>query len=115
MRVHIYLVLLMPILLAGCGHTSTTNIGLLSFGDLNGKLIPATGTAPILEGEDCGGVGGVYYLSNAVRDALKGTEYDTLVDVEVTNDTGYWVWSNCVSVKGQAHNSRSLVHHGGSK
>ena len=88
----------------------TSQIGLMSFGDLEGKIIPSQVAGKMLEGQDCSKIGGdPYSLSEAVRNALEGTEYDTLVDVEVDSTTGLFVGSNCVRVKGMAIDSESLV------
>ncbi|MBI4683325.1 MAG: hypothetical protein HY757_09540 [Nitrospirae bacterium] len=82
----------------------------MSFGNLEGKVIPEDIKGDILEGEDCGGR---YYLSNAVRDALRQKDFDTLIDVEVTNTTGLFVPANCIQVKGKAINSKILSVSGG--
>ena len=55
----------------------------------------------------------VYYLSDDLRDALIKSEYDTLVDVEVTTETGFIVTSNKITVKGKALNSEKLEQSGG--
>ena len=102
--------ILLAVFLVGCGHTQSHMVGLMSFGDLEGKVIPEGMDGDILEGEDCGGR---YYLSNAVRDALKEKDYDTLIDVEVTNTTGVFVPENCIKVKGKAINSKLLSVSGG--
>ena len=65
---------------------------------------------PLLRGSDSGYS---YSLSNAVRDALEGTEYDTLIDVEVTATTGLFVPSNFIQVEGTALNSKALAASGG--
>jgi len=94
---------------AGCGHTMTTEIGVMSLGELEGRTLPAEPAGEMLEGQDCSGPGGTpYFLSEAVRDAVKDTEYDTLVDVEVTNTTGVLVFSNCIRVRGRGVNSKKL-------
>lgn len=95
-----------------CGHTNTSHIGLISFGDIENKVIPERVNGPTLEGSD-GGYS--YYLSEAARDALENTEYDTLVDVEVTTSTGLFVPSNKIIVKGKALNSKELEPSGGEK
>jgi hypothetical protein len=97
----------------GCGHTCTGRIALLSVGDMDGRVIPERAQGPVLSGRDACKAGfDPYYLSEAVRDALKGTQYDTLVDVEVTTTTGLWVWSNAVQVKGVGISSTSLPKEG---
>ena len=96
----------------GCGHTKTSNVGLISFGNLEGKMIPNSVNGPILQGSTSGHA---YYLSDAARDALKTGEYDTLVDVEVTTQTGLFVPSNTIIVKGTALNSKNFEQSGGEK
>jgi hypothetical protein len=96
---------------AACGHTATHKVGLISLGDLQGKTISggasgAGGAGVVVEGTDCGYT---YSLSNAARDALKGSTNDTLVDVEVTNTTGLLVPSNCIRVKARAIDSKALT------
>mgnify|MGYP001770166626 CR=1 FL=1 len=93
------------LLFLGCGHVNTSKVGLISFGNLEGKIIPANPTGPILEGSASGPT---YFLSDAARDALKSGEYDTLVDVEVISETGFLVTSNKVTVRGTAIDSKSL-------
>lgn len=108
-------VLLLMLACSGCGHTQVSRVGLISFGDLEGKTIPDNPEGPVLEGTDAAkpGVGPRYYLSDAARDALKNSEYDTLVDVEVTAKTGFFVPSNKITVKGTALNSSQLNQTGG--
>lgn len=106
-----YFIMLLAIFLIGCGHTQSSKVGLMSFGELEGKAIPDNvGGKVLVNGEACGHQ---QRLSDAVRDALKQTDYDTLVDAEVTSTTGLWVWSNCISVKGNALNSKTLTTSGG--
>jgi hypothetical protein len=93
------------ILIAGC--QSTRTIGLMSIGDLEGKKIPENPKGEIRQGEDCGGAM-AYTLSYAMRNAVKGTSYDTLVDVEVKHTTGIFFWSNCIIVKGFALDSKEI-------
>ena len=113
MRRNFYFILLVVTFFIGCGHSQTTQIGLLSFGELENKVIPENVDGPIFQGEDCCKVGGdPYFLSDAVHNALTGTEYDTLVDVEVTNKTGFFVGSNCITVKGKALNSKTIPEEG---
>ncbi len=101
----------------GCGHTQTCEVGLISFGNLEGKAIPNNPNGPVLEGSSAAKIGSTphYYLSDAVRDALKNSEYNTMVDVEVTTKTGLFVPSNKISVKGMALNSSQLENLGGDK
>lgn len=95
-------------LLSACGHTQTGKIGLMSIGNLEGRAIPAEGQGVSVSRSDCSKIGGdPYHLSVAVREAL-GTQYDTLVDAEVTTTTGAFVFSNCVKVKGNAIRSADL-------
>lgn len=103
--------LCLTIFLVGCGHSQTYKVGLMSLGELEGKTIPDnTSDAVLVNGESCGHQ---QFLSNAVRDALLETDCDTLIDSEVTNTTGLFVWSNCIAVKGKALNSRTLTASGG--
>lgn len=92
--------------LAGCGHTASQKVGLMSLGNLEGKTIPSNVAGNVIEGEDCGYS---YTLSNAVRDALKEKPYDTLIDADVTNTTGLFVVSNCIKVRGAAIDSKKLA------
>ncbi len=87
----------------GCSNTS--HLAALSNGDLAGKRIVAASGGEALEGTDCGFQ---HHLSNAFRDALDGSRYDTLTNVEVTTTTGLFVWSNCVKVKGLGVRSSDL-------
>ena len=96
--------------LFGCGHTQSTKVGLMSFGDLQGKVLPTGASGPVLSGKSCGSD---CRLSNAVHDALKGTQYDTLLNAVVTNSTSLFVWSNCIFVSGNGLDSRSLTAAGG--
>lgn len=92
-----------------CGHTMSTQVGLMSFGDLEGKVIPQEVSGQTLHGRDCSRIGGdPYSMSEAARNALKGGGYDTLVDVRVENRTALFVFSNCISVTGVALDSKSL-------
>lgn len=104
------LLFLLLVSLMGCGHTLTSKVGLMSFGHMEGKVIPATVEGKILTGQICGPH---IFLSDAVRDALKDTDRDTMIDNEITMDTGLFVWSNCITVKGNAFNSKTLVEQGG--
>lgn len=97
---------------SGCGHSQLSKIGLISFGNLEGKTIPEKPEGPVLEGSNAGHN---YCLSDAVRDALKETEYDTLVDAEVITETGLLVPSNKIIVRGTALNSSKLGQTGGAK
>jgi hypothetical protein len=103
-------IILLSSFLIGCGHTQSSKVGLMSFGELEGKTIPDIGGMVLVNGEACG-----YQqrLSDAVRAALKQTDYDTLVDAQVISTTGLWVSSNCITVKGNALNSKTLTTSGG--
>lgn len=104
-------IILLAVFLIGCGHTQSSRVGLMSFGELEGKAIPDNvGGMVLVNGEACGRQ---HRLSDAVRDALKQTDYDTLVDAEVTSTTGLAVTSNCLKVKGKALNSKTLTDLGG--
>ena len=93
----------------GCGHSMTTQVGLMSFGDLEGKVIPREVSGQTLQGKDCSKIGGdPYSMSEAARKALQDTSHDTLVDVQVDTTTGMFVGSNCVEVRGTALDSRTL-------
>lgn len=103
------IVALLAILCAGCGHTSVSKIAVLSDGNLLHKTIPAKVEGPTLVGKsEASTYNQFYYLSTAVRNALMGTDYDTLVDVTVTAKTGLWVWSNSLEVSGTGINSSKL-------
>lgn len=86
-----------------CTHTGT--VGLLSDGDLAGRVIDPSLAREVVEGESCGPY---QYLASAFRRALEGTDYDTLIDVEVTTTTALFVVQNCLHVKGRALRSRDL-------
>ena len=102
-------VFLLTAFFIGCGHSQSSKVGLISFGSLESKVIPDNVEGKIVAGKDCGGS---QLLSNATRDALKGTDCDTLIDAEVINTTGIFVWSNCLEVKGKAINSSKLQNGG---
>lgn len=103
--------LCLAVFLVGCGHSQSYKVGLMSLGELEGKTLPDNNTGAVLvNGESCGRQ---QFLSDAVRDALLETDYDTLIDSEVTNTTGLFIWSNCISIKGNALNSKTLTASGG--
>ena len=77
----------------------------MSFGDLEGRTLPGNLEATPRQGEDCGYA---QFLSNAVRDALKETDFDTLVNSQVTSETSLLVWLNCIKVRGYAINSKTF-------
>ena len=91
--------------LIACGHTNVSQVGLLSVGDLEGKSLPSVIDGPTVKGKDNMHL---HHLSVAVRDALKGSEYDTIVDAKVTTTTGLFTWNNSVEVEGKAINSKKL-------
>lgn len=68
-----------------CNHANThvTRVAVLSIGNLEGMKIPMQGDVKgsMVKGID-GGSQAV--LSKAVRAALKGTEYDTILDATIT-------------------------------
>lgn len=98
----------------GCGHTKVCTVGLMSTGELEGKTIPDYVDGPVLIGKDISsGYNDPYFLSEAVRNALKDTKFNTLIDVEVTTKTGLFVWSNKIEVKGIGVNSNSFPKEGG--
>jgi len=105
MKKEIVLVLMLSAVFGGCGHSQSYKVGLMSLGDLEGKSLPDGADTTLREGQDCGHA---QYLSNAVRDALRDTDSDTLIDSEVTSSTGLLVWSNCIKVKGHAINSKTI-------
>ena len=102
--------LLLSLFCFGCGHTRVCKVGLVSFGNLEGKAIPMDLDGPVLEGSDSAVMFGrfSYSLAEAARNALKNTDYDTLVDVEVTAQTGLFVPQNRLTVRGKALNSGKL-------
>ena len=101
--------LIAAMVLCACGHIAVSQVALLSDGELSGRRIPAETSGPSVSGEDCSKIGGdAYHLSQSVRDALKGTEYDTILDATVTTTTGALVFSNCVKVTGSGVRSDAL-------
>jgi len=101
--------LFLAMLCFGCSHTQTCRVGLISFGNLEGKTIPEKPDGPILEGRDSAMPFALrYHLSDAARDALRSGGYDTLVDAEVITQSGLLVPSNQIIVRGKALNSRNL-------
>ncbi|MDD4062112.1 MAG: hypothetical protein PHW08_15605 [Kiritimatiellae bacterium] len=110
------LALAIAVLGSGCGHTKVSQVGLMSTGDLESRIIPRDVGGPMLEGKAAAKPGKLaYYLSDAVRDAVKGTPYDTLVDAEVTTTTGVWLWNNQLAVKGKGVKSADLPKEGGAQ
>lgn len=100
-----FILLAVVLMFYGCGYVKNCNVGLISFGDLEGKAIPNVVSGPTLQGYSNGFV---HFLSDAARDALKDSEYDTLVNVKVTTQTGLWGSANMVIVEGTALNSKKL-------
>ena len=98
------------VVLLGC--TNTSRLALLSDGDLRGRRVGGTSAGPTLAGEDCGWV---YYLATAFRHAVRGTDYDTLVDVEVTSTAGITPYGQCLKVKGRGVRSADLPREGESQ
>jgi len=86
-----------------CAYTS--HLGLLSDGDLRGRIMDGSMAEQVLDGESCGPYS---YLASAFRDAIADTEFDTLIDVEVTSTTGIFVISNCLRVSGRGLRSADL-------
>jgi hypothetical protein len=89
--------------LGGCSHTS--HVALLSDGNLDGKNLQNIVAGQVLKGKDCWFQ---HNLSDAFRDAIKKTQYDTLVDVNVTTKTNLFVWWNCVQIEGKGVKSSDL-------
>jgi len=90
-------------------------VALLSFGDLKGRVSLKGIKGPILTEKD-------YYvprfmpftfLSKAAADALDGTLYDTLVNVDVITRTWLFTWSNEMEVTGARVNRKTLPRVGG--
>ena len=102
MKRHYLYLLCFILLLAGCGHTLSRKVGLMSIGDLEGKVIPKDAKGRTVRGKSCGYSA---FLSNAVRDAVKNTSYDTILNAQVTSETGLFVGNNCISIIGQAYKS----------
>lgn len=95
--------LAMSLVLMSCGHTMTRQVGMMSAGDIEGKLIPKDAKGKLVQGKSCGYE---HYLSSAFRDALKETQYDTILNATVTTETGLLVASNCLTISGEAFDSR---------
>lgn len=76
----------------------------MSLGDLEGKTPPEKGEGKLVTGAACGFTA---YLSDAVRDALKETDYDTILNAKVTSETGLFTMSNCFRVLGTASDSKT--------
>lgn len=93
------------LVVASAGCTQVSRLAILSDGDLSGRQLSGVPRTQQREGEDCGGS---YYLANATRNALRGSGYDTLVDVEVTSTAGIVPFQQCIKVKGWAVRSSDL-------
>jgi len=99
----VILIILMAIALSAC--STVSHLALLSDGDFENKSFQDIKPGQTLKGEDC------WYqhnLSDAFRDAIKGTQYDTLVDVKVTTKTNLFVFLNCVEVEGKGVKSSDI-------
>ncbi len=106
---NVWIVASLSMVCSGCGHITVSKVGLLSFGDLEGRTIPPVVKGPVLRGTDRDTwLYPFYFLSAATEDAIKGTEYDTLVNCTVTTRTGLWAFSNSIEVEGTALNSKTL-------
>lgn len=111
------IVIAFALLCCSCGHTKVSRVALLSYGDMEGRILPKKVEGPILTGKDnetflfCP----FSFLSKATANALEGTEYDTLVNVDVTTRTGLFVWANAIEVKGTGVNSKTLPKEGGAQ
>ncbi len=101
--------LIIALLMVPAGCSSARTIGLMSFGDLEGKMIPEKPRGDIRVGKSCGSV---YTLSDALRDAVKDTSFDTIIDAEVIHETGVFVFNNCIIIKGLALNSKEIKREG---
>ncbi len=113
MIARLFLTMTLAAMLTGCGHTQSARVGLMSFGQLEGKTLPEDVSGlPKVSGEACGHA---HRLSGALLNAFDNTSYDTLLDAEVTTRTGLIVTSNCIAVKGSALDSRTLAVSGGQK
>jgi hypothetical protein len=95
--------LLSTIVLSGCATSS--KIGLLSDGNLEGKSFSNVNRGEIVSGESCGHT---HSLSQAFKNSIKGTEYDTVIDAEVESTTAVFVFGNCLKVTGYGVDSRKL-------
>ena len=100
------------VLALGCARASSTSrIGLLSDGDLEGKRLAGLERGPVLEGSQCHAIVRGITLSDAFRDAIEGTDFDTLVDVQVENRSNgfsFAFWDNCVTIRGHGVRSADL-------
>lgn len=102
--VKIKILMLAVLSMSGCSHVS--NFALMSNGDLEGKTLSGVKhDNRVLYGESCGHS---YSLADAVDNALSGTVYDTLINIEVESTSALIVFANCVKVKGYGVNSKYL-------
>lgn len=106
----ISLCIVISIFAASCGHTLTREVGLMSSGDLEGKVVPQNKEGTFVKGQSCGMQS---YLSDAFRDAIKGTSFDTILNATVKSETGFLVANNCLIISGQAYDSTTWGQDGG--
>lgn len=92
------------IALSGC--LTSSRIGLISNGDLEGKTFEGVKQGPELTGESCGHT---HSLSAAFSNAINGTEYDTMINSEVETRSGVFVFDNCLKISGYGVKSQELA------
>ncbi len=100
---NITFIFLISFFLYGC--TNTSHLALLSDGDLENKSLEGITQGGMLDGEDC------WYqhnLADAFRDAIKDTQFDTLIDVKVITKTNLIVFFNCIQVAGYGVRSSDI-------
>ncbi|AOP36147.1 hypothetical protein A0128_17095 [Leptospira tipperaryensis] len=88
--------------------STTQKIYLLSYENLDGKRIPEniqSLAGEKKEGKDCGFS---YSLAGAFKNAVANTDYDTIIEAEVTHTTGPFAPMHCILVKGFAMNSNTI-------
>ena len=90
-------------LISACSHTS--HLALMSKGDLDGKSLSGIKKGKILTGESCGRN---YSLGEAMHNALDGTQYDTLIEIDIESTSALLVFGNCVKVTGKGVNSKLI-------
>lgn len=99
-----FTLLILLALTVGCSSHSG-RMALLSDGELAGKDLSGLGTGgPLLYGSSCWPTPS---LSLAFMDAIDGTGYDTLVDIEVVSKSNY-ILPSCIAVEGHGVDSRKL-------
>ena len=97
------------VLVAACGAVSVQQVGILSVGNLDGRVVPEVVQGDRVAGRDCSQIAGdAHSLAKATRNALEGSDADTLVEATVTVETGVLVMSNCIEVQGTAVRSDSF-------